>query len=91
MEELSFLSQKKCRLLCDNKAAVTIAENPIQHDWTKHVEVDILFTKEKIEEGIIDFPYVRSKDQLADILTKVVGAKDFSEALSKLSVGNPVI
>lgn len=27
-------------LYCDNKAAISIAHDPIQHDRTKHVEVD---------------------------------------------------
>ena len=90
MGELGFLSQKTCQIFCDNKAAISIAENPVQHDRTKHVEVDRHFIKENIEGGIIEFPFVRSKDQLADILTKAVGAKDFSQALRKLSIGNPI-
>ena len=90
MEELALLPQKTCQLFCDNKAAISISENPVQHDRTKHVEVDRHFIKEKIEAGIVEFPFVRSKDQLADILTKAVGARDFSVALGKLSIGNPV-
>ena len=90
MEEIGFLSQKTCQMFCDNKAAISIAENPVQHDRTKHVEVDRHFIKEKIEEGSIEFPYVRSEDQLADILTKAVGVKNFTKVLDKLSIGNPV-
>jgi hypothetical protein len=28
------------RLYCDNKAAINIAHSPIQHDQTKHIEID---------------------------------------------------
>lgn len=28
------------QLYCDNKSAISIAHNPVQHDQTKHVEVD---------------------------------------------------
>ena len=28
------------RLYCDNKATISIAHNPVQHDRTKHVEID---------------------------------------------------
>lgn len=47
-------------LYCDNKAAVDIANNPVQHDWTKHVEIDCHFIKEKLDGGIICMPYVSS-------------------------------
>ena len=90
MNELGLLSPKTCQLFCDNKAAISISENPVQHDRTKHVEVDRHFIKENIEAGIIAFPFVRSGDQLADILTKAVGAKNFANVLRKLSIGNPV-
>lgn len=90
MSELGLVSQNTCQLFCDNKAAISIAENPVQHDRTKHVEVDRHFIKENIESGVVEFPFARSEDQLADILTKAVGAKNFSEVLGKLSIGNPV-
>ena len=37
------------KLFCDNKAACDIAHNPMQHDRTKHVEVDRFFIKEKLD------------------------------------------
>ncbi|KAL6349124.1 hypothetical protein AAG906_033780 [Vitis piasezkii] len=40
-------------LLCDNKAAIAISHNPVQHDRTKHVEVDRNFIKQNLEEKII--------------------------------------
>ena len=59
-------------LHCDNKAAIAIANNPVQHDRTKHVEVDRHFIKDHLNQGIINLPFVSSQTQLADILTKVV-------------------
>ena len=89
LTEIGFPPKEACELMCDNKAAISISKNPVQHDRTKHVEVDRHFIKEKLEEGIVSLPYVKSEDQLADILTKAVPAKPFMEALSKLSVRNP--
>ena len=72
MTEIGFPPQLPSQLKCDNKAAISISENPVQHDRTKHVEVDRHFIKEKIENSTIELPFVRSEDQLADILTKAV-------------------
>ena len=46
------------RLYCDNKSAINIAHNPIQHGRDKHIEIDRYFIKEKIESGLICTPYV---------------------------------
>ena len=89
MKELSLAPSRKCRLYCDNKAAISISENPVQHDRTKHVEVDRHFIKENIEGGIVELPFVRSEDQLADILTKAVNKRFFENVLCKLSIGDP--
>ncbi|KAL6276812.1 hypothetical protein ACE6H2_020413 [Prunus campanulata] len=59
---------------------------PVQHDRTKHVEVDRHFIKEKLERGIIKFPFVNSENQLADILTKSVSSKVFYDSLDKLGM-----
>jgi hypothetical protein len=60
LAEFGFDQNESCQLYCDNKAAISISENPLQHDRTKHVEVDRHFIKEKLEAGIISMPLVRS-------------------------------
>ena len=90
LTEIGFPPTRKSQLFCDNKAAISISENPVQHDRTKHVEVDRHFIKEKLEGGIIEFPFVRSEEQLADILTKAVHPKVFNEILGKLSIGDTI-
>ena len=89
LTEIGFPPRESSDLRCDNRAAISISENPVQHDRTKHVEVDRHFIKEKIEEGVISLPFVRSEEQLADILTKAVPARMFLEILGKLSIGDP--
>jgi hypothetical protein len=81
-------------LFC-NKTAIEIVHNPVQHDRTKHVEVDRHFIKQTLETKIIQFPFVKSEDQLADVLTKFVCSRDFynaaiiAKASTTLKVGLP--
>ena len=73
-------------LHCVNKATIKIAHNPIQYDRTKQVEVDCHFIKENIDEKIIHFSFIKSEDQLADVLTKVVSRRVFHGVINKLGM-----
>jgi len=53
LEDLRIKSDDPMRLYCDNKSAISIAHNPVQHDITKHIEVDRHFIKEKLDSGLI--------------------------------------
>lgn len=76
------------KLHCDNKSAISIAHNPVQHDRTKHIEVDRHLIKEKLDNGLICTPYVPTDRQLADILTKGLSSKVFDMFVSKLGMEN---
>ena len=58
------------RLYCNNKSLINIAYNLVQHDKTKHVEVDRHFIKEKFDSDLICTPYGSLGGQLADVITK---------------------
>lgn len=45
---MGFKPRTAMALHCDNKVATNIAHNPVQHDTTKHVEVDSYFIKAKL-------------------------------------------
>ena len=88
LNELKLEPTSPMRVFCDNKAAISIAHNPVQHDRTKHVEVDRHFIKEKIESRQITTPYVTTNQQLADILTKWVTVAVFEDLVSKLGMSD---
>ena len=86
LTEIGFGPSYKMKLFYDNKAAIDISHNPIQHDRTKHVEVDRHFIRQNLKEKIIRLPFVKSEDQLAYILTKAGSSKNFHDFLDKLGM-----
>jgi len=84
--ELNVLRKGPLKLWCDNKSAINIANNPVQHDRTKHVEIDRFFIKEKIDNGILQLSHVNSRGQIVDCLTKGLGVKECNIACSKMGM-----
>ena len=78
--------EERMKLYCDNKAAISIAYNPVQHDRTKHVEVDRHFIKEKVEPKEVCLNYVPTKHQLTDVLTKGFNRGSYENLVSKLGM-----
>lgn len=86
LEELQLPITLPMKLYCDNKAAISISQNPVQHDRTKHVEIDRHFIKEKVDAGLICMPFVPTSQQVADILTKGLFRPNFEFLVGKLGM-----
>jgi hypothetical protein len=84
--ELKLLWRGPLNLWCDNKSVINIANNPVQHDRTKHVEIDRFFIKEQLDEGTLKLSHVNSKGQIDDCLTKGLGVKECSSACDKMGM-----
>jgi len=80
------MPQHPLMLYCDNKTAINIANKLVQHDWTKHIEVDQHLIKEKLNRGIICLPYVKSSNQLVDVLTKGLRGKVLYGIVNKMGI-----
>ena len=86
LQELKVSSHLPMRVLCDNKAAISIAKNPVHHDRTKHVEIDRHFIKEKIDSGMVKLEHTSSSTQTADILTKALPKAQYENLRCKLGM-----
>ncbi|KAF5780569.1 putative RNA-directed DNA polymerase [Helianthus annuus] len=86
LQELGVSQTSPTTLFCDNQAARHIANNPVFHERTKHVEMDCYFVRERVESREICAMPIDSKLQLADLLTKDLGASQLRFLLGKLGV-----
>ncbi|GJW35208.1 ribonuclease H-like domain-containing protein, partial [Tanacetum coccineum] len=71
---------------CDNVSAVYLSTNPVQHQRTKHIEIDIHFVREYVASGQVRVLHVPSRFQYADIFTKGLPTALFLEFRSSLNV-----
>jgi hypothetical protein len=56
----------------------------LQHDRTKHIEIDRLYIKEKLDARIIKIEHESSGQQIADCLTKGLGTRKCNPACDKM-------
>jgi len=73
-------------LWCDNIGAIALASNPVFHAWTKHIEIDYHFIREKVINCDIQVKHISTKDQIANVFTKGHSAIRFTLLKSNLSV-----
>ncbi|XP_071695879.1 uncharacterized mitochondrial protein AtMg00810-like [Rutidosis leptorrhynchoides] len=71
---------------CDNISSVYLSSNPVQHQRTKHIEIDIHFVRDLVAQGQVRVLHVPSRYQFADIFTKGLPFALFDEFRSSLSV-----
>ncbi|GKB79365.1 hypothetical protein Tco_0946260, partial [Tanacetum coccineum] len=57
-------------IMYDNKDAIDLSKNPIQHSRTKHIEIRHHFLRDNIQKGTISIEKVASEDNIANIFTK---------------------
>nr|GEY51698.1 copia protein [Tanacetum cinerariifolium] len=76
----------KISLYCDNRSAVALCCNYVQHSWSKHIDIRYHFIRDQVEKGVIELFFVRTNYQLADIFTKALPREQFKFLLSRLGM-----
>nr|GEV95264.1 retrovirus-related Pol polyprotein from transposon TNT 1-94 [Tanacetum cinerariifolium] len=73
----------KVSLYCDNKSAIALCCNNVQHSRAKHIDVRYHFIKEQVKNRIVELYFVRIEYQLADIFTKPLPRDRFNFLIDK--------
>jgi hypothetical protein len=89
--ELHFPLSLATLVYCDNVSAIYLSGNPVQHQRTKHIEMDIHFVREKVARGQARVLHVPSRHQIADIFTKGLPRVLFDDFRTSLSVREPPV
>jgi hypothetical protein len=73
-------------LLCDNKSAIKLANNPVSHSHTKHIYIRHHFLRDHEAKGDIALSYVSTDKQLADIFIKPLDESRFCSLRNELNI-----
>jgi hypothetical protein len=86
LQELNAPLTKSTLVYCDNVSAVYLSTNPIQHQCTKHVKIDLHFVWEHVAIGDVHVLHVPTTSQFTDIFTKGLPTSLFSEFRSSPNI-----
>lgn len=87
-DDLQAKISQPIRFMCDNKATIHIAHNPVFHERTKHVEIDCHIVRSNVTSGLITLIHVGTDEQPADLLTKPLPKHRITYLCSKLGISN---
>ncbi|GJU73076.1 retrovirus-related pol polyprotein from transposon TNT 1-94 [Tanacetum coccineum] len=80
------LGFNKIPMYCDNKTAIALSSNNVQHSRSKHIDIRYHFIKEHVENGVIELYFVNTEYQLADIFTKALARERIEFLINKLGM-----
>ncbi|GJS19751.1 hypothetical protein Tco_0448383 [Tanacetum coccineum] len=80
------LGFNKIPMYCDNKSAIALCCNNVQHSRSTHIDIRLHFIKEQVENGVVELHFVNMDYQLADIFTKALGRESIEFLINKLGV-----
>ncbi|GKD40258.1 retrovirus-related pol polyprotein from transposon TNT 1-94 [Tanacetum coccineum] len=80
------LGFNKIPMYCDNKSAIALCCNNVQHSRSKHIDIRFHFIKEQVKNGVVELYFVNTEYQLADIFTKALGRERIEFLINKLGM-----
>ncbi|GJX65713.1 retrovirus-related pol polyprotein from transposon TNT 1-94 [Tanacetum coccineum] len=73
-------------LYCDNRSAIALCCNNVQHSRSKYIDIRHHFIREQVENGMVELYFVTTDYQLANICTKALPRERFEFLLPRLGM-----
>ncbi|KAH0725491.1 hypothetical protein KY284_001356 [Solanum tuberosum] len=79
LKEIGHVQAAGTKLMCDNASTIKLSKNPVLHGRSKHIRIRFHFLRDLAREGVINFLFCGTQDQLADLLTKPLKVEAFQK------------
>nr|GFA82157.1 hypothetical protein [Tanacetum cinerariifolium] len=80
------LGFNKIPMYCDNKSAIALCYNNVQHSRSKPIDIIFHFIKEQVENEVVELYFVNMEYHLADIFTKALSRERIEFLINKLGM-----
>ena len=86
MAELTFAQEKATKLNVDNKSAIKLSKDNVQHARSKHIDIRHHFIRECITTDTIYLEYCPTDINSADLFTKALPCDRFQALRMQLGI-----
>jgi len=76
----------RLHLLSDSQGAIAMANNPVHHQRTKHIDIQHHFIRECVENNNVDLSYLSTEEMVADVFTKALTHELHSKHVAALNL-----
>nr|GEX71749.1 retrovirus-related Pol polyprotein from transposon TNT 1-94 [Tanacetum cinerariifolium] len=80
------LAFNKIPMYYDDKSAIALCCNNVQHSRSKHIDIRYHFIKDQVENRVIELYFVNTKYQVVDLFTKSLGRDRIDFLINKLGM-----
>eukprot|EP00253_Pinus_taeda_P010430 PITA_10430 len=88
--ELGIQFHQPIVIWCENQSTLKFCRDPVQRQWTKHIEIHMHYIRDLVHDRVIDLQFCPSAEQTADIFTKTFTEQKFRSLHDRLGVKDTV-
>ena len=86
LKEFDHSQEESIIIYVDNKSAIELSKNPVQHGRSKHIDMKYHFLRDYVKKKVAKLQYCNTEEQVANIFTKALPVDRFKRLRTMLSV-----